>query len=51
VELFNMQGVRLATTYAQDGIVTLPASDLAAGMYVVKCTKGSKSILLKLVVK
>jgi len=51
VELFNMQGVRLAARYIQSGEVDLPASGLGAGMYVVKCTKQDKTTLLKLVVK
>jgi len=51
VELFNMQGVRLAVTYAQSGVVNLPASGLAAGMYAVRCTRDGKTILLKLMIK
>ncbi|MDH7461706.1 arabinofuranosidase catalytic domain-containing protein [Chitinophagaceae bacterium 26-R-25] len=48
VELFNMQGAKLATKYVQSGEVDFSTAGLGAGMYVVRCTKKDKTIVLKL---
>lgn len=51
VELFSTSGIRLAATYTQGGIVTLPSSSLGAGMYYIRCIKNDDTILLKLLIK
>jgi hypothetical protein len=51
IELFNGQGVKLASRYVETGVVDLPSTGLAGGVYFVRCTKNDKIIVLKLVVK